>query len=331
MNTDVFITLANNQPVISNYYNICSVIIVWLFIIYLIYAFLNFVAWVIEDIVYCKKWWLKKWNFLKTNFVKHFKKLLFPTIWFLWFMTVWYQVSFWDYFIQFIETFCPDFSLLTKWAKALNYMTALYVLIIFSIAYIIIWLSFWKKALLKTWIGIYIFWVILCYAVPLLSNFFQVKCYDEEWKINKNPDFDSFWNVVNCYDKNHEKDWIWDFEDEYFYHHTLNYKNWTLDWYQWLHYWDWILEWADIYDNWFLVGSHHFYHDWQTKIRWYFEDWLYKTFEFYENWQLKEERSYSWDVLEWRQMSYDEDGSIIYQWYFSEGNLVDVSDQMPLM
>lgn len=332
MSTDVFIALANNQQVISEYYNIISIIIISIYLISLIYAFLNFIGWIIQDWVYYKKWWLKKWNFIKSNFLKYFKYLLYPTIWFFWCFTVWYQVESWFYFIKFIEPFCPDFSLLTKWAKALNYMNALYVLIIFSIAYIIIWLSFWKKALLKTWIGIYIFWVILCYAVPLLSNFFQVECYDVNWLIIENPVLDPNYWLVNCYNESGTMEWNWiEYWDNWMLSNYWNYKNWEFDGDQFNFYHDWSLFWKYSYVGWILVFSIEFYNDWTVKYKSYIENWLYKTFEFYENWQVKEERGYRWGVLEWRQLSYDEDGSIIYQWYFRDGNFVDVSDQMPLM
>ena len=315
MDLDIFITMANNEPVLSKFFKVWVVIYFSILFILFFYAFLNFVAWCIQDRIYYKKWWIEKWNFIKDNLKKQFKNYFYPWIALLWIFAIPFQVPFFYLFLGLLEPILPVFKSLTLGARALIYLNYYFVFIIFCTAFFIIWVSYWKKSLLRTWLAVYIFWVVLCYAVPLLSWFFQTTCLDEQWNKNPNPALDSSWNVINCYDKDHNRDWKWVYDDEFWlYRLTRNYKNWLFDWYQFFHFQDDVIEWTDFFEWWVLLRSRHFYHDWQEKINAYFEDWLYKYFEFYENWDLKLEKTFSDYITQWNRISYDRNGNTVYDY-----------------
>jgi hypothetical protein len=59
----------------------------------------------------------------------------------------------------------------------------------------------------------------------------QIKCYNQDWKINDNPKRDEYWEIINCYNEKWEEEWKWvSYTVNWIKNAESNYKNWKLNW-----------------------------------------------------------------------------------------------------
>ena len=59
----------------------------------------------------------------------------------------------------------------------------------------------------------------------------ESECYDDNWKLNDNPELDDAWNIINCYNSRGNLEWK---QIIHYYDWPIwleqNFKNWKHDW-----------------------------------------------------------------------------------------------------
>lgn len=141
-------------------------------IIFLIFSVI-LIYWIYELIKKCRK---DKSLSIKTHIKNSFKKYSYLLIAFVLFLTNFLQVSIIFYWLNQIFS---DFGEVVQqnenipdWYFALVAMNSFYVLIIITLAIFLIWISFWKKKVVISWIVLYYIWLIIAFLVPTIAYSF---------------------------------------------------------------------------------------------------------------------------------------------------------------
>lgn len=117
------------------------------------------------------------------------------------------------------------------------------------------------------------------------------ECYSEDWKLNNNPDKDSKWNIVNCYNLEGKENWKW-----------LGYN------------WNWVPIVEEYYidgiKNWKEIRTRH--DTWKLRYEVNYINWLreWEGKSYYKDWELEFIENYKNGVLEWKKEYYFKSGKV---------------------